>query len=238
MPHTPEISREEMRTLYEQGHRRAVKKGQDPISSTMLSLLSNRYTLRRIYISEPIHRAEIVPFAMMEEHEGKERLIDYLMVREGLLAMMSDLKLSINRAFRDQIGVNAANSYETLLALQPFIRTANIWWLDWLAADVRGEFERDSERRQYDMAAPFENNRAPFWVFGISESSSVTSSVGEALIDCESAGEAILQCARLYRMGVRSFVIKDERRQTITMENLFDCASALHDKAAYRHLLS
>jgi len=124
----PEISREEMRAHYERDRERAVEKNNEPITAAMLGSLAHRYHLRKIYISDAIHRAEIAPFAMMEEWEGKERLIDYLLFREGLSSNIDDAREAINRAFRDHIGVNAPDSYQIILALLPFIKTANIWW--------------------------------------------------------------------------------------------------------------
>ena len=52
------------------------------------------------------------------------------------------------------------------------------------------------------------------------------------------AAEALHECARLHRRGVRTIIIKDASRQTITMKELFDLAGVLSEDPRYAHLLS
>ena len=234
----PEISREEMRNHYDFERERAVKKGREPIINAMFAILQHRYTLRRIFISDPVHHAEIAPFAMMDEQDGKERLIDYLMAREGRSeATIMDVKIAINRAFRNPVGVNAVRAYDALLLMLPFTRFAATWWFDWLDDDVRVALLSDAKRRNDEIARHVDQNTAPFLVLGISQSSSVTASTGEALFGCGSARDAIKECARLHGRGIRSFVIKDPARQTVTMDELFSAAQLSRDDPAFGHLL-
>ena len=228
----PEISREEMRNHYERERAHAVEKKNEPITAAMLSSLAHRYHLRKIYISDVIHRAEISPFAMMVEWEGRERLIDYLLFREGLSSNIDDARQAINRAFRDRIGVNALDSYQIILALLPFMKTANIWWFDWLDDDVLSQISADATRREEAIAALQNQQAAPFTIIAISHSSSLTASIGEAALACQSAVEAVQECARLHRRGVREFIISDDTRKTITMRELLRLSSIPEESEA------
>ena len=144
---SPEAGRKAMRASYEKHYKLALSNNMEPITCALYGALASRYKVRGKFVSEQIHMIEILPFAMMEPHEGRECLADYVLMQEIPDQIdFTKLRTSINMAFRQRMGENSADAYNLVVTSIPYLRGSGIQWFAWLDDENIKQLESDVKR--------------------------------------------------------------------------------------------
>ena len=139
-----------MRASYDKHYRLAISQGmEDPILVALYGAMCTRYQLCGKFVSEQHHMAEVWPFRMMEQQEGKEHLANYVLAQEipGQIDLRQT-RAAINRVLRERYGSNADERYEPFVGLLGLLllEDAEIEWWELLDTDVASQLEADAER--------------------------------------------------------------------------------------------